>query len=94
MDLSGRPEGGPHHSTSGGLNVNAYIWILNVLNRKNPANVYTSSGVSDETGWLSNPVGERAYSTAELRERYNLAQSNPNNYDVPRMVRFGLKTSF
>jgi outer membrane receptor protein involved in Fe transport len=79
---------------AGGLNVNAYIWVLNVLNRKNPANVYTSSGVSDETGWLSNPVGERAYSTAELRERYNLAQSNPNNYDVPRMVRFGLKTSF
>jgi outer membrane receptor protein involved in Fe transport len=79
---------------AGGLDINAYVWVLNVLNRKNPASVYTSSGVSNETGWLSNPIGERAYSTAEQQELYNLAQLNPNNYDVPRMVRFGLKTSF
>ncbi len=78
----------------GGLNVNAYIWVLNVMNRKNPASVYASSGVSNDTGWLSNPTGARAYNTAALEERYALAQENPNNYDVPRLVRFGLRTSF
>ncbi len=78
----------------GNLNLNAYVWILNLFNRKNPVNVYTSSGVSDETGWLSTVSGATAYSTAQARELYNLAEKNPNNYDIPRMIRFGLRTSF
>jgi hypothetical protein len=28
------------------------------------------------------------------KDLYNLAQRNPNNFSVPRMVRFGIKTSF
>ena len=76
------------------MNINAYIWVLNVLNRLNPASVYTSTGVSNETGWLATPTGDRAYGTPEEQDLYELAQTNPNNYDIPRMVRFGLRTSF
>jgi outer membrane receptor protein involved in Fe transport len=76
----------------GGLNWDAYIWVLNVLNRKNPIAVYTSSGDPEQTGWLSNPAS--TYTSAEAVDRYNLAQKDPRNYDIPRMVRFGLRTSF
>lgn len=78
----------------GGLDLNAYVWVLNVLNRRNPVAVYTSSGDPTETGWLSTSSGRASYSSAEAQALYDLAQKNPNNYDVPRMVRFGLKTSF
>ena len=78
----------------GGFEMTAYVWVLNLFDRKNPISVYTSSGSSDETGWLSQTSGRRSFSTAEARTLYDLAQTNPNNYDCPRMFRFGLKTSF
>ncbi len=78
----------------GNLDLNAYVWVLNVLNRKNPVTVYTSSGDAVETGWLSTTSGQASYSSEEARALYDLAQKNPNNYDIPRMVRFGLRTSF
>jgi len=80
--------------TVSGLQLSAYIWVLNVFNRLNPVSVYTSSGDSGETGWLSTQSGASSYATDAARELYNLAQRGPNNYDVPRIVRFGLKTSF
>ena len=45
-------------------------------------------------GWLSTQSGANAYNTAEARSLYSLAEHNPDNYDIPRMVRFGLRTSF
>lgn len=78
----------------GRYEINAYLWVLNVLNRVNPVAVYSSSGDPAETGWLTTPTGALSYSTDEERGLYGLAQRNPNNYDSPRMVRFGLRTSF
>jgi len=76
----------------GGLNMDAYVWVLNLLNRKNPTVVYTSTGDPSDTGWLSNRSS--TYTSAAARALYDLAQKNPNNFDIPRMVRFGLRTSF
>jgi outer membrane receptor protein involved in Fe transport len=78
----------------GGLNLNAYVWVLNLLDRRNAATVYTSSGDSETTGWLATETGALSYAGEEARALYELAQRNPNNYDTPRTVRFGLKTSF
>jgi outer membrane receptor protein involved in Fe transport len=78
----------------GGLDLNLYVWVLNVLNRKNPVNVYTSTGDAYDTGWLSTPTGGASYGTPEEEALYQLAQRNPNNFDSPRCVRFGLRTSF
>ncbi|MFN0151322.1 MAG: TonB-dependent receptor domain-containing protein [bacterium] len=80
----------------GYTNLNAFVWVVNVLDRKNPSTVYSSSGLPDETGWLSTPEGQAwLESNGEgARERYELAQNDPRNYLTPRLVRFGLRTSF
>lgn len=76
--------------------LNAFVWVVNVLDRKNPSTVFSSSGLPDETGWLSTPEGQAwLESNGEgARERYELAQNDPRNYLTPRIVRFGLRTSF
>lgn len=78
----------------GGFELGAYVWVLNVFDRLNPVNVFTSTGSAETTGWLATPSGAASYNTPEAQANYRLAEANPNNYDVPRMVRFGLRTSF
>jgi hypothetical protein len=80
--------------TVGRLDWQAYVWVLNVFNRKNPVNVYTVTGSPDDAGYLTTPQGRASYETETARSMYALAERNPNNFDIPRMVRVGLKTSF
>jgi outer membrane receptor protein involved in Fe transport len=80
----------------GATRLNAFVWVINLFDRMNPSAVYTSSGLPDETGWLSTPDGQAwlAANGEDARERYELAQRSPGNYLTPRVVRFGLRTSF
>lgn len=80
----------------GATDLSAFVWVVNVFDRMNPITVYTSSGQADRTGWLSTPEGEAWVEAngADARERYELAERNPRNYATPRIVRFGLRTSF
>jgi outer membrane receptor protein involved in Fe transport len=78
----------------GGRTVRAYIWVLNLFDRKNPLLVYDTSGDPFTTEWLSTPAGATAYSTPEARGLYRLAEHNPNMLDIPRLVRFGLQVGF
>jgi outer membrane receptor protein involved in Fe transport len=75
-----------------GLDMNAYVWIMNLLNRRNPIAVYSSTGDPLNTGWLTNP--SNAYTATDGKDLYELAQRDPRSFDIPRMVRFGIKTSF
>ncbi len=77
----------------------AFVWALNVFDTQNPVNVYHSSGSSTTTNWLSTAEGQsylQSTSDAGLDGAglYNLAQNNPNLYSNPRLIRFGLRTSF
>jgi hypothetical protein len=79
------------------MRLEAYVWGLNLLNNKNPITVYTSTGSPTSTNWLNTEDGQTylANTTAKDGARmYDLAQNNPNLYANPRLVRFGLKTSF
>ncbi|MBD3334671.1 MAG: TonB-dependent receptor [Candidatus Eisenbacteria bacterium] len=78
----------------GGAQLNAYVWVLNLFNRRNPLNVYDTTGDPFSTGWLAEPTGANTYAGDSAQGLYDLRQNNPNNFDVPRLVRFGLKTSF
>ena len=84
------------------LNFDAYLWVLNVFNRDNVLDVYEGTGKPDETGWLATPAGqgfignysepnEFGYTGEEL---YQMKQQTPLNYDIPRLIRFGLRLSF
>lgn len=81
----------------GNLRVEGFVWGLNVLDNKNPIAVYTSTGSASTTNWLNTEDGRTyvANTAGKDGERlYNLAQNNPNLYANPRLVRFGLRTSF
>jgi outer membrane receptor protein involved in Fe transport len=80
----------------GTTNLNAFLWVVNVFDRENAVTVYSTTGLPDETGWLSTPDGQ-AWLEANgegARERYEQAQRDPRNFGPPRIVRFGLRTSF
>jgi len=82
-----------------GLRLEAYAWVLNVLNQKNPTAVYTSSGSPATTDWLGTNEGQGFLSTAAGRgvdgaALYGLAENDPTIYSNPRLVRFGLRTNF
>lgn len=85
----------------GNLAFDAYVWVLNVFNTENIVDVYEGSGLADNTGYLATP---EAQATAEsinselgdgyYETMYNLRQNDPNNYDMPRQIRLGLRMSF
>jgi hypothetical protein len=76
--------------------VDFYINALNIFNTENANYVYQSTGSPENTGWLNTPEGEKWVrdNGVTAQNLYDLAQRNPNNFSVPRMVRFGIKTSF
>jgi len=78
------------------MNFDAYVWVLNLLDRKNAVAVYESSGSAETTNWLNTDAGQAflAQQGAAGAETYELAQSNPALYGNPRLVRFGLRLGF
>ncbi len=83
----------------GGLDLNAYIWVLNVFNTQNPIVVYRGTGSANSTGWLQTADGQAYLDRAASEGKdgallYSLAQDNPNLYTNPRLVRFGLRANF
>jgi outer membrane receptor protein involved in Fe transport len=82
-----------------GLRFEAYVWVLNLLDARNPVQVYGSSGSATSTRWLDTEDGQAYLQTAagagqDGQLLYDLAQNNPNFYTNPRLVRFGLRTNF
>jgi hypothetical protein len=84
------------------LSFDAYLWVLNVFNRENALTVYEGTGKPNTTGWLETDAGQQfiqdysepndlGYTGEQL---YELAQDTPLNYDIPRLIRFGLRLSF
>ena len=76
-----------------------FVWVLNVLDTQNPVTVFTSSGSPTTTGWLNTNDGQAYLDNAAAKGkdglgRYRLAESDPNFYSNPRLVRFGVRTSF
>jgi outer membrane receptor protein involved in Fe transport len=82
-----------------GYRMEAYVWALNVLNARNAIDVYHSSGSPTSTGWLATSDGQAYQQTAQQKGAdgaalYQLAENNPTMFTNPRLVRFGLRTSF
>ncbi len=80
----------------GGTNLEASIWVLNVLDSENELVVYAGSGTARTTGWLATEDG-RAWARDNGEEAvalYRTKELNPLQFGSPRQVRFGLRTSF
>ncbi|MCK4302343.1 MAG: hypothetical protein KAW91_06190, partial [candidate division Zixibacteria bacterium] len=87
----------------GNYKVTPYLWVKNLLDRKNVVNAWEGTGKANTTAWLETDAGMEFVETysepsdhAELtgQQKYDLAQAPPNNYGTPRQIFFGLRMSF
>ena len=81
------------------LDLNAFVWVLNVLDTRNSIQVFTSTGASNTTGFLDTSEGQGSVLSAhdkgkDYAGQYQLAENDPTNYGTPRLLRFGLRTNF
>jgi hypothetical protein len=67
-----------------------YLWALNLFDRKNAIDVYSSTGEPDYTGWLETDEGQRFVQD----QKYKLRENDFANFDVSRQIRFGARLMF
>jgi hypothetical protein len=83
-----------------GLDMSAYLWLLNAFDEQNAVQVYTSTGSPFTTSYLNTAAGQAA--KQDLSNKYGLdasqayaaALQNPSLFTNPRMIRFGLRMGF
>ncbi|MDZ7725132.1 MAG: TonB-dependent receptor [candidate division KSB1 bacterium] len=91
-----------------GVDMNVYVWILNVLDTKQPFNrrddrgqsygsgIYEATGLPNDNGWLSTADGQNWMSQYEgdnAENMYRAFINDPNNWETPRQIRLGLRFS-
>lgn len=86
-----------------GLDVNFYVYIQNLMNRRNVINVYYATGNADDDGFLTGADGQQVVAGygdrfADLYRWVNLDNRQHNwilndfdLYSRPRQIRFGMK---
>lgn len=78
--------------------LNVYLLMLNALNTRNVLNVYKTSGLPQDDGYLSTGVGQQAVAAAidsdAFTYLYTLKMQNPGNFSMPRRIRLGVQISF
>jgi outer membrane receptor protein involved in Fe transport len=88
----------------GPINFNVYLWVINLLDTKNVANVFGTSGDATDDGYLSSPEGSNIYknlkltkgeAAAELYKQLYLASIyDPDNFGPPRQIRLGVRLDY
>jgi outer membrane receptor protein involved in Fe transport len=77
---------------------NIYLQLLNALNTRNVLNVYKTSGLPQDDGYLQTGVGQQAINAAidgdAFTYLYTLRMQNPGNYSLPRRIRLGVQLNF
>jgi len=79
-----------------GLKANAFVWVENLLNTKTVLDVWTTTGLPDDTGYLQTTSGQAYYNglTAEEKKAYSMREMDYLNYGIPRQIRAGLQIEF
>jgi len=83
-----------------GLDVSAYLWVLNLLDTQNAISVFTGTGSANTTGFLDSPAGREAATNLQnkyglpIDPAYSLAEQNQTLFANPRLIRFGLRMGF
>jgi outer membrane receptor protein involved in Fe transport len=82
-----------------GLDMSAYLWVINAFDTQNAIQVFQSTGSPHTTGFLDSPLGGPTVDKLQqrgidARAAYDLALQNENMFSVPRMIRFGLRMGF
>jgi outer membrane receptor protein involved in Fe transport len=82
----------------GPMDINAYVYVINVLGTKNPIGAYVRTGDAADDGWFSTDNGKVAMQTygAQYIDFYHRVGEGDNsgNYGPPRQIRFGLRLDY
>jgi outer membrane receptor protein involved in Fe transport len=76
-----------HLGFMNGNRLSMFVEVENLFDRRNVINVYSNTGLANEDGF-SQEVGDLD------REKYRLLNNDPQNYDTPRAIRWGLEFVF
>lgn len=79
-----------------GVDLDVYLWIVNVLNTKNIVNIYTATGLPDNDGFFGTDAGQQYVENngANARALYDYLVDAIGNYGTPRIVRLGARLTF
>jgi hypothetical protein len=81
----------------GPLEVDFYVYVINILGTDNPVNAFIRTGDTQDDGWFATPGGQSNLATPSLGQRWADMYSalylgrNSLNFGPPRQIRFGLK---
>lgn len=88
----------------GPLNLNVYIWVINLLDIQNIVGVFGTSGDPIDDGWLASPEGSARYQGYLLNHGQEAADTykalylasiyNSGNFGTPRQIRLGLRLDY
>ena len=80
------------------LNLNVYLWVLNVFNTLNITQVYSYTGDPADDGFLVDPRYqkdiEQQNNEQSYRELYSIKVNDPANFALPRRIRLGVSVNF
>ena len=76
----------------GKVKLTAYAWIMNLLNTANIMDVYITTGLPNDTGYLGTAPGQVYWNGLNDTEKslYKMREWDYNNYGFPRMIRLGM----
>ncbi len=80
----------------GPLDVDFYVYVINLVNSENPQEVFSATGNSQEDGYLGSALGKAKIklfgeSYVQMYRQLNLENVN---LGVPRQIRFGLRINY
>jgi outer membrane receptor protein involved in Fe transport len=76
----------------GGIEFDAYLWVINLLNAKNVQAVFTTTGDAANDGWLATPEGRTWAKDNPIAANFYLPRiQDPFRWGAPRQYRFGLR---
>ena len=87
----------------GSFDLNAYLWVTNVLNTQNVVAVYNSSGDAYDDGYIDSNRGQSKVQGYDVYGKefgqlyskvYRALHYTTSNFGPPRQVRLGLKVDF
>jgi outer membrane receptor protein involved in Fe transport len=74
-----------------------YFWVYNLLNTENVIDVWQTTGLPDDTGYLSTVGGKDYFSnqlSADERAAWSMREKDWSHYGIPRQMRLGVKWHF
>ncbi len=80
------------------LHLSFFTEVINLFDRRNVLRVYSNTGKPDDDGYhyelTADPDGDGPFTAEDVNRYYRLLANDPENYDSPRTLRWGVEFVF